>query len=81
MQAIQVADLKAHFSKILKTIKNDGQKYIIEYGKQHEKMALLIPYDARLDVEEERQFGLGKRLGSFELKPDFKMTDEEFLGL
>jgi antitoxin (DNA-binding transcriptional repressor) of toxin-antitoxin stability system len=43
MQSIQVADLKSHFSDILKTIKNDGERFIIEYGKQHEKIAMLIP--------------------------------------
>ena len=81
MQSIQVAELKSHFSEILKSIKNNGEKYIVEYGKQHEKVALLIPYDARLDIEEERTFGIGKELGSFEITPGFAMTDEEFLGL
>lgn len=81
MQSIQVAELKSNFSEILKSIKNDGEKYIVEYGKQHEKIALLIPYDARLDVEEERTFGIAKELGSFEITPGFAMTDDEFLGL
>lgn len=81
MRAIQVAELKAHFSDVLKSIKNDGQKYIIEYGKQHEKLALLIPYDARLDVEEARRFGLGQDLGRFSMQADFEMSDDEFLGV
>lgn len=81
MQSIQVAELKSHFSDILKTIKNDGEKFIIEYGKQHEKIAMIIPYDKNLELENEREFGLYKGRGSFSLKKDFAMSDEELLGL
>lgn len=81
MQSIQVADLKSHFSDILKTIKNDGERFIIEYGKQHEKIAMLIPYEKNLEIEEQREFGLYKGKGSFTLKNDFSMNDEELLGL
>lgn len=81
MQSIQVAELKSHFSDILKTIKNDGEKFIIEYGKQHEKIAMLIPYDKNLEIEEERTFGLFKDKGSFTIKDDFVMSEEELLGL
>lgn len=81
MQSIQVAELKSHFSDVLKTIKNDGEKFIIEYGKQHEKIAMLVPYDKDLEVEEERHFGPLKGKGSFHLNQDFSMSDEELLGL
>lgn len=81
MQSIQVAELKSHFSQILKTIKNDGEKFIIEYGKQHEKVAMIIPYDKVLERECQREFGLCKGRGSFSLKDDFSMGDEELLGL
>jgi|SaaInlStandDraft_4_1057021.scaffolds.fasta_scaffold122766_2 hypothetical protein len=81
MQAIQVAKLKSHFSEILKIIKNDGEKFVIEYGKQHEKVAMIIPYDKNLENEEERQFGPYKNRGSFSIKDDFEMSDEELLGI
>ena len=81
MQTIQVAELKSHFSDVLKTIKNDGEKFIIEYGKQHEKIAMLVPYDKNLEIEEQREFGLYKGKGSFAMKSDFKMSDEELLGV
>lgn len=80
MQAIQVAKLKSEFSDVLKTVKNNGETFIIEYGKQHEKVAMLIPYDKALETEQEREFGLGKGRGRFRLKSDFEITDEEFLG-
>ncbi len=80
MQSIQVAELKAHFSDVLKTIKQDGTKFVIEYGKQHEKVALLIPYDKNLVTESERVFGPHKGRGGFTLKEGFTMSDEELLG-
>jgi len=81
MQSIQVAQLKSNFSDILKTIKNDGEKFIIEYGKQHEKIAIIIPYEPNLELENQREFGLYKNKGSFTIKDDFNMSDEELLGL
>lgn len=81
MQRVQVAELKTHFSEILKNIKNDGEKFVIEYGKQHEKIAMLIPYDKNLEIQNEREFGLYKNRGNFLLKDDFSMSDEELLGI
>lgn len=81
MQSIQVAQLKSCFSDVLKRIKSDGEKYIIEYGKQHEKIAMIIPYDKSLEMEEKREFGYCKGKGSFKLADDFAMSDEELLGL
>lgn len=81
MQSIQIAQLKSHFSDVLKTIKNDGEKYIVEYGKKHEKIAMIIPYDKSLEIEEKREFGICKNKGSFTIKNDFEISDEEFLGL
>ena len=81
IQSIQVAQLKSHFSDVLKTIKNDGKKFIIEYGKQHEKIAMIVPYDKNLEIENEREFGLYKDKGSFVIKNDFSISDEEFLKL
>ena len=80
MQSIQIAQLKSNFSDILKTIKNDGEKYIVEYGKKHEKVAMIIPYDKALEIEEKREFGVCKNKGSFIIKDDFELSDEEFLG-
>lgn len=81
MQSIQIAQLKAQFSDILKTIKNDGEKYIIEYGKKHEKIAMIIPYNKHLEMEDKREFGLCKGKGSFQIKEEFAISEEELLGL
>ena len=81
MKAIQVGQLKADFSKILQNIQKSGEKYIIEYGKKHKKVAMIIPYDKRLEESSERTFGLLEGKGSFAIKEDFSMSDEELLGL
>lgn len=45
MQTIQVADLKANFSDILKHVNNDLEEYIIQYDRKHKKIAVLVPYE------------------------------------
>ena len=42
---------------------------------------MLIPYDKRLEENAKRTFGLLEEKGSFSMKKDFSMTDEELLGL
>lgn len=81
MKAIQVGQLKTDFSEILQNIQNSGESYIIEYGKKHKKVAMIIPYDKRLEESSERTFGLLEEKGSFIMKEDFSMSDEELLGL
>ena len=81
MESIQVGQLKTDFSTILQNIQENGKQYIIEYGKKHKKVAMIIPYDKRLEESAERTFGLLEEKGSFYMKNDFEMTDEELLGL
>ncbi|CAA6812648.1 MAG: Prevent-host-death family protein [uncultured Sulfurovum sp.] len=81
MESIQVGQLKTDFSTILQNIQNSGQKYIIEYGKKHKKVAMIIPYDKCLEETTERTFGLLENKGSFTIQNHFSMTDEELLGL
>lgn len=81
MESIQVGQLKTDFSTILQNIQEHGEQYIIEYGKKHKKVAMIIPYDKRLEKNAERNFGLLVEKGSFTLKNNFSMTDEELLGL
>jgi len=43
IKTLTVANLKANFSDVLNSIKN-GEDIIIEFGKNHEKLAVSIPY-------------------------------------
>jgi len=81
MESIQVGQFKTDFSTILQNIQNSGESYVIEYGKKHKKVAMIIPYDKRLEESAERTFGLLEEKGSFYMKDNFSMTDEELLGL
>ena len=80
MKSIQVWHLKAEFSKILSQIEKNGEKFVIEYGRSHKKIAMLIPYDESLEDQTPRVFGILKNQASFTLSEDFGMTDDEFLG-
>lgn len=53
MKSIQVGQFKAEFSSILETVQKSGEKYIIEYGRKHKKIAMLVPYKE----EKVRKFG------------------------
>jgi antitoxin (DNA-binding transcriptional repressor) of toxin-antitoxin stability system len=79
MKSVQVGHFKAEFSDILQQVK-EGEQFIIEYGKNHEKVAMLIPYRKELEQPKPRQFGLLKKRGSFSIGKDFEITDDEFLG-
>jgi antitoxin (DNA-binding transcriptional repressor) of toxin-antitoxin stability system len=72
MQTIQVAKFKANFSAILEQIQNTGEKFVIEYGKQHKKVAMLVPYE---DEKKERVFG--QLAGKVTIPDNFDDEDEE----
>jgi antitoxin (DNA-binding transcriptional repressor) of toxin-antitoxin stability system len=79
MKSVQVGLLKAEFSEILKQVNEQGESFIIEYGKNHKKVAMLIPYQASLEHQKPRKFGCMKNRGEVFLRDDFKMTDDELL--
>ncbi len=80
MKSISVGDLKRDFSEILNKVHSSGEKYIIEYGRKHKKVAMIIPYDEALVFKEKRNFGIAKAKGSFRIHDDFAITEEELLG-
>lgn len=80
MESIQVGHLKSEFSAILHRIQENGEMFVIEYGRSHKKIAMLIPYQEALEQNRPRVFGLLKNRASFTLNKDFSITDDEFLG-
>lgn len=78
MRSLTASELKANLSSILAKVKTKGEEYIVEYGRNHEKVAVLIPYE-----KYQQPFQRGIKLGLFaskasvEFKPDFKITDEQ----
>ena len=81
MQTIQIAELKAKFSEIIKHIQDEKEEYVIQYGRKHKKVAVIIPYDTYTKNTPKIKLGLLKDKANYEIKPDFEITGDEFLGL
>jgi prevent-host-death family protein len=77
MKTFAVGDFKTHFSEIIERVRA-GEEIIISYGKKKEKVAVLIPY-ANYKTKTIRLGLLQDK--SLKIHDDFKMTEEELLGL
>jgi len=75
MQTVQVGELKRDFSNILKQV-GSGEEFVVEYGKNHEKVAKIIPYKEKL---EKRVFGQLK--GKIDIPDDFNNESDEINNL
>ena len=79
MKSLSVGELKAQFSEVLEKVQQ-GESFVVLYGKVKKLVAEINP--------PKKQKKKGKRkLGTLEGKArevfadDFKMTEEEFIGL
>lgn len=80
MQAIQVGRFKSEFSTLLDLVRNQGQEFVIEYGKNHKKVAMLVPY-TEPNVKK-REFGIlrGKVVVPDDFDDESSEIDEMFYG-
>ena len=78
MKTLTVGNLKTHFSEVLREVQN-GEEVAIAFGKKKEIVAYLVQKPAH--KLEKRKLGPGEAKGKVTFKMDFKMSDEEFLGL
>ncbi|CAA6803808.1 MAG: Unknown protein [uncultured Campylobacterales bacterium] len=78
MQFISIGDLKTNFSSVLEQIKNSGEKFVIEYGKKHQKIAVIVPYDESIVQNQSREFGICENFASVKIN-NFDMSEEELL--
>jgi antitoxin (DNA-binding transcriptional repressor) of toxin-antitoxin stability system len=76
MRELSIGQLKSKFSSVISGIRNN-EKIVVTFGKQHEKIAIIIPYKQYL--KKNRKFGLLEGKAKFKLLPGFTMTDDEFL--
>jgi len=78
MEIINVGEFKAHFSELLKRVQS-GEEIGIAYGRNKVVVAKLVP---RHSVKRKRRkLGILEKKAKVEFKPDFSMTEGEFLGL
>ncbi|GAA4459520.1 hypothetical protein GCM10023189_33330 [Nibrella saemangeumensis] len=78
MKTMTVGDLKARFSEVIQEVKA-GEEIAVTFGKKKEIVAYLVPKSTRKPAK--RQLGLLKDKGNVLFTDDFKITEEEFLGL
>jgi len=78
MKTLTVAKLKSDFSKVIKDVEN-GEEIIVEFGKSHKKVAILIPYEKYNFTK--RKIGILEGKASYKIKDDFKITTEELLSI
>ena len=79
MKTLPVGEVKAQLSEILEKVKQ-GESVGILYGKKKRPIAMIVPY---LDSEKknERKIGILDGKVKVTFADNFKMTEEEFLGL
>lgn len=77
MQILPVGDFKAQLANVLKGVQQ-GEEYIISYGRKKEKVAVLIPFE-KYQPTILRKVGILKDKGSFSLSEDFKISEQDFL--
>jgi len=79
MKTLPVGELKAKFSEVLEKVKS-GESFGILYGKKKKPVAMIVPYKDSVE-KKERKIGLLEGKVNIQFSDDFKMTEEELLGL
>lgn len=78
MRTLTIGELKAQFSQIIKDVQA-GEEIAVAYGRRKEVVAYLVPKPDRKPLP--RKLGILRGKGKVTFAKDFKMTEEEFLGL
>lgn len=72
MKAVQIGKFKSELSSILEQVQNNGEEFVIEFGKKHKKIAMLVPYKQE---NKKRKFGQYK--GHYCVPEDFDEENED----
>ncbi len=78
MKTMTVALLKAQFSSVIEGLRK-GEGVTIEYGRNHQKLGVIIPFDQY--KPKKRKVGIFERKASYRIVGDFKIDTDEMLGL
>jgi len=79
MKTMPVGELKAQFSEVLEKVQH-GESFGILYGRKKKPIAMIVPYEEK-GPKKERTIGLLDGKVNIKFAKDFKMTEEELLGL
>nr|WP_294894920.1 prevent-host-death protein [uncultured Pedobacter sp.] len=78
MKTMTIGEFKTHFSDVVKEVKT-GKKIAVTSGKKKEVVGYFVSEIP--EKKEKRKLGILEGKASVIFHPDFKMTEEEFLGL
>jgi len=79
MKMLPVGELKAQFSEVLEKVKM-GESFGILYGKKKKPVAMIVPFNDQ-ERKSERKIGILDGKVKIQFADNFKITEEEFLGL
>ena len=77
MITMTVGEFKTHFSEVLEQVKA-GEKIAVTFGKKKEVVGYFSP---EMPKQPKIKLGILEGKAKFTFAPDFKMTEDEFLGL
>lgn len=77
MKTMTVGEFKARFSEALDAVL-EGETIVVSYGRNHQKVAAMVPY-AQLKQVEKRPLGLLKGKAAVKFAKDFAVDDESLL--
>ena len=81
MRTVQVGEMKANLSEILERIRTEGEEFVLEFGRGHEKVAVLVPYEKyRQQQRTGLRPGLLRERAAFAFSEDSALRDEDLLG-
>jgi len=72
MKTIQVGKFKSELSSVLEQVQTLRETFVIEFGRKHKKIAMLVPYEEKQKV---RKFDQLK--GKINIRDDFDDVIEE----
>jgi hypothetical protein len=77
MKKMTVGEFKTHFSDVIEQVKS-GEKIAVTFGKKKEVVGYFLPEIP--EPKTKRKLGILEGKASVNFHPDFKITEEEFLG-
>ena len=78
MESFTVGALKTKFSEVVEGVKK-GHKYAVSYGKSKKTIAIIVP--SQEYYKQTKIIGSLEGKGKVKFSENFKMTEEELLGL
>ncbi len=78
MKQMTVGEFKTHFSEVIEQVKS-GEKIAVTFGKKKEVVGYFLPEIPGKPAK--RKLGIMEGKASVVFQPDFKITDDELLGL